>query len=194
MRRIISILALIMIGGSLLGQADVELDTIVKLGGRIILADVKDVGITDVSYMLPDDEQVYSIERKLLEKILFHDGRKEIFNKPVLIMIDDQTDWRTVLITEEKKDVEGLYFRGEVSAKAPPSNSKKRARSNAEIRLKKKSANVGGVIVLITKKEAIGGYGEMPSYYLEGIAYGYEPLPDPDENEIKEEQPGQIKR
>lgn len=194
MKRIIFIYVLIFTSLVANCQNPLELDTIVKLGGKRIIADVINIGTLDINYMLPNDEEIYTIERKQIEKILYSTGRKDILSKPVLIMIEDKTDWRTVLTTDDKKDVEGLYFRGEVSAKAPPSNTKKKAKKNAIIKIKKKAANVGGVMVLITNEEAIGGYGEMPSYYIEGIAYGYEPLPDPDEKEIKEKQPGQIKR
>ena len=37
-------------------------------------------------------------------------------------------------------------------------------------------------MVLVTKKQATGGYGEYPGYYIEGIVYGLEPLAE-DENE-----------
>ncbi|MBN1183947.1 MAG: hypothetical protein JXB49_16765 [Bacteroidales bacterium] len=170
------------------------LDTIIKLGGRRIYAKVTNVGSVDINYVLPDDENIYTIERKQIERIHYASGRKEKFSDPVVVILDDVTDWRTVLITHEKKDVEGFYYRGDINAKAPPSNTKKRAKSNCEIRLKKKAAGIGGIIILITNEEAIGGYGEMPSYSMEGIAYGTEPLPDPDEKEINEQDPGQIKR
>jgi hypothetical protein len=41
--------------------------------------------------------------------------------------------------------------------------------------LKKKAANMKGTLILVTKKETSGGYGEYPGYYIKGIAYGTEP-------------------
>ena len=55
------------------------------------------------------------------------------------------------------------------------SRSAKSAKKSAVIRLQKKAAGLGGMIVLITKEESIGGFGEPPTYQVEGIAYGYEP-------------------
>ena len=194
MKRILTGLILLISASLIYAQDSPVLDTIVKLGGRRIYAKVTNVGSMDINYTLPDDATSYTIERKQIEKILYASGRKEKFNDPIVQFLEDATDWRTVLVTREKKDVEGLFFRGEIYAKAPPTNTKKRAKNNCEIRLKKKAAGIGGVIVLVTNEEAIGGYGEMPSYFIEGIAYGTEPLPDPDEQEINEQDPGQIKR
>jgi len=66
--------------------------------------------------------------------------------------------------------------RGKVDARSPKSvKDAKSAQKNAEIRLKKKAANLGGAMILLTKKEFKGGYGEAPTCILEGVAYGTEP-------------------
>lgn len=35
---------------------------------------------------------------------------------------------------------------------------------------------MSGTVVLVTKRQATGGYGEFPGYYIEGVVYGTEPL------------------
>jgi hypothetical protein len=116
--------------------------------------------------------------RKEIEKILFRNGRKEVYNKPVLTMID-KTQWEAVLVTEKEEDVEGLYKKGVVKANASSgSRSPKAAKLSATIRLQKKTANMGALIVLVTHSEMKGGYGEIPGWELEGIAYSDTPPVD----------------
>jgi hypothetical protein len=41
---------------------------------------------------------------------------------------------------------------------------------------------MGAYMVLLTKAEAKGGYGEIPGYDMEGIAYSLEPPPVEEDN------------
>jgi len=151
-------------------------DTIFKLGGKELYVNVTKVTATNVSYVFQGKKEVYSVQRKLIERIVYKNGRKEFFNKPVFQMISDVTDWRTILVTEDKNDVKGFFEIGRVEGKSSASSkSKKAAKNSATIRLQKKAANIGGVIVLITKTEAKGGYGELPGYNIKGIVYIIEP-------------------
>jgi|GEM_PF-937185 len=153
-------------------------DTIIKLGGKKIICDVHKINPTTVSYSKIYQSEVLEMPRKDIEKIYFRNGRKEILNKPVLRMID-QTQWEAVLVTENPAEVEGLYQRGALRANASSgSRSPKAAKTSATIRLQKKAANLGALIVLITHSEMKGGYGEIPGWELEGIAYSDTPPAD----------------
>jgi len=111
----------------------------------------------------------------------------EVFNAPVFRMVDEGS-WKTVIVTDNKDDVTGLYERGKVDARSSAgSRNAKSAKKSATIRIQKKAANLGGLIVLITKQESVGGFGEAPTYYIEGIAYGYEPLPEEKKEEEKKQ-------
>ena len=89
----------------------------------------------------------------------------------------DEKQWEAVTITKDKNQIEGMYSHGNISAKSSPNaRSKKAAQQNTYIKLQKKAAAVGGTIVLITNEESFGGYGDIPGCYIEGIAYGKEPL------------------
>jgi hypothetical protein len=44
--------------------------------------------------------------------------------------------------------------------------------------MQKKAANTNSLYVLITSSEAKGGYGEVPGWDFEGIAYGDSPPTD----------------
>lgn len=167
-------------------------DTIYKLGGKYILGEVINISPTTIIY---NDtlKKTQNIERKQIEKIIFRDGRIERYNEPLVKMIGEN-QWESVLTTENSNDIQGLFNRGNLIANSAPSTrSKKAAKESAIIRLKKKAVNVGASIVLITHQEAIGGYGEIPAYEIEGVAYGSEPLPEKKPNPADETPAGTIK-
>jgi hypothetical protein len=160
------------------GSKTNKLDTIIRLGGKKIGCNVFKINPTSVSYTKPEQSAVLEMPRKEIEKIMFRNGRKEVFNKPVLQMID-KTQWEAVLVTENPNDVEGLYKKGFIKATASSdSRSPKAAKTSATIRLQKKAANMGALIVLITSSEMKGGYGEIPGCEIQGIAYSDTPPAD----------------
>jgi hypothetical protein len=177
MQRIAVVGIALLFCGNLLAQIGrVPADTIVRLGGKKIPCKVINVSATTVLYTAPGKNETLALERKEVEKIMYRTGNVEVFNKPVLTMIDEG-QWESVLVTRDDKDVQGLYNRGVVMAKSSPSNrSKKAAKQSAIIKLQKKAANLGGTIILVTKEEAKGAYGDIPGYELEAVVYGTEPL------------------
>ena len=162
-----------------------SLDTIYKLGGRTLLVNVINVGITDVLYKKPEDKTIYSIERKQIQRIVYKTGKVDVFNKPILEMIGED-EWESVWVTENKSDVDGLYKYGVITGSSPSSSrSKKAAKKNAIIILQKKAVNMGGNVILITKAEMKGGYGEIPGYDMEAEVYGYNPPPEEEKESDK---------
>lgn len=150
-------------------------DTIVRLGGRRMIVDVISVSASDVSYKDIGSEELQQLNHKYIERIIYRSGKVDIFNKPVVQLIDENR-WEAVLITENKADVEGMYEYGLVrSFSSSDARNMKAAKKSATIRLQKRAANMGANIVLVTKSIAIGGYGETPGYNMEGIAYGFRP-------------------
>jgi hypothetical protein len=161
-----------------LTKPTVKLDTIIRLGGKKIICTIQKVNQSSVQYTKPNESTIQEILRKEIEKIIYRNGRKEVYNKPVLTMID-QSQWEAVLVTENEGDVDGLYKRGVVKANAASdSRSPKAAKTSATIRMQKKAANMGALIVYITHSEMKGGYGEIPGWELEGIAYSDVPPAD----------------
>ena len=160
---------------------DEQGDTIYRLGGRKLIVNIVKINANDIDYMFDGDPNTYSIETKQIQKICYKNGKVEEFNKPIFIAIDE-TSWEAVLVTEKAEDVAGLYKLGVIDAKSSPgAKNKKKAINSANIRLQKKAANMKGAMVLITHKEARGGYGEVPGYYMEAEVYGYEPPEVPEE-------------
>jgi hypothetical protein len=159
-------------------EKSVKLDTIIKLGGKKIICTVLKINPTNVSFSKPSQGQILEMPRKDIEKIIYRNGKKEVFNKPVLQMID-KSQWEAVLVTENPSDVDGLFKRGVLKANAASgSRSPKAAKASATIRIQKKAANMGALIVLLTHSEMKGGYGEIPGCVLEGIAYSDTPPAD----------------
>jgi hypothetical protein len=153
-------------------------DTIIKLGGKKIPCSVKKINPTSVLYTKPESQAQLEMLRKEIEKIHYKTGKKEVFNKPVFSVID-QSQWEAVMVTENEADVQGLYQVGAVKANASAgSRSPKAAKQSAIIRLQKKTANMGALIVLVISSESKGGYGEIPGWQLEGIAYSDSPPTD----------------
>lgn len=166
----------------LFAQEETKLDTIYLLGRRKLIVQVRNISSATVRYSEKGSDETVTLERKQIQKIVFNTGRVEVFNKPVMMMVE-QGDWKTVIVTDRENDVSGLYELGKVEAKSSPgSRNAKSAKKSAIIRLQKKAANIGGMIVLITREESIGGFGEPPTYIAEGIAYGYEPPKKEEDN------------
>ena len=151
------------------------LDTIIKVEGKVMPVDVIKVTTSYVRFLVPGNKEVFTIPRKEVHKIIYKNGRVEEYNSMAVTMIDENS-WQAVWLTEDPKEVVDLYKQGEVSAQSPPSaRSPKAAKKSAIIRLQKKAVAMHGTIILVTKKEATGGYGEFPGYFIEGQVYGSEP-------------------
>ncbi|MCG8412530.1 MAG: hypothetical protein MI739_14725 [Bacteroidales bacterium] len=174
-KKTITILLILILSVPVIAQKNQALDTVYLLGRKKLIVKVKGVTSSSIRYFDPKTSESKILKRKQIQKIMYASGRKEVFNKPVVMVIKDG-DWKTVIVTDRKNDVTGLYELGKVKAKSSPGGrSAKAARKSAMIRLQKKAANLGGIIVLLTHEESIGGFGEPPAFLAEGIAYGYEP-------------------
>ena len=198
--RTLVLLFLIIFGGEVFGQIkqvpvgqtkQVPVDTIIRLGNRKIPALVKQVSALTVSYALPSKpDSIIRLELKELEKIIYRNGRVDLFSKPVFTEVSDK-DWESILITHKEKDVAGLYKRCDVAGKAKPNaRSKKDAQQSATIKIRKQAAAAKCTIILITKEEYYGGFNDPQGYYVEGVAYGKEP-PDKATNAVNDKDKAQ---
>ncbi len=180
MRNLVCLMLFIMFSSSVFAQntsttPKEPADTIVLISGRKMEAYVQGVSPSRVSYFPLDSKELKDMDRKQVHKILYRTGRVETFNTLALQMVDEG-DWKTVILTDNMDDVEGFFALGEVQAQSSPkSRNARSAQQSADIRLKKRAVNMGGLVVLITKRETKGGYGETPTHYVEGVVYGFEP-------------------
>lgn len=167
--------AFIIVSGTTFGQ--VTPDTLVKLGGRKIPVIVKNVTSMMVYYVMPDKpKESLKIDRKNVEKVIYRNGKIESFNQAAFTLIEEGR-WEAVLVTYDEKDVAGLYKRGVLlDNRSAPSATKKKAEHNVLIKIQKRAANMKGTIVLITRKQFTGGYGDDSGCVMDGVVYGTEPL------------------
>ncbi len=159
-----------------------SVDTIVKLGQRKIPVNIVSVGSKYVYYHeLDNDDNRKKIERDKIQRIIYHNGTIDVLNDPVMESINEKS-WRTVLVTDDKDQVEGLYKIEEVTVESSSGiRNIKAAKRNAEIRLQKKAIHKGGNVVYVTKAEAKGGFGDIPGYLMEGVIYSFSPPPKTDD-------------
>ncbi|MFO8236255.1 MAG: hypothetical protein R6U04_12725 [Bacteroidales bacterium] len=189
MKKGVFFLIIILSAVSVYSQEKTELDTMYLLGQEKILVDIKGVRYTSVAYKEPGDDEMQYIKTKNLHKIIFASGRKEHFNDP-LVMDVESIDWRNVILTEDESDVKNLHEVGEVHGNSGTNTrTPKSAERNAKIRIKRRAANMGAEFVLVTDTEASGGFGEVPTYEIEGIAYSYtEPTEEQKEEQKKQQE------
>lgn len=171
------ILTLCMI--SYLGTAQTDiitpLDTIILVSGKKMPSKVISVATSKVSFRKKGSNSIEDLPRKQIHKIIYTTGRVEQFNSLAFESVNT-TDFKSVIITENSSDVDGLYALGSVEAKSGKnSRTAKSAEKSAIIKLQKKAAAMGGVYVLLNKNEAIGGYREIPTHMLSGVVYGFDP-------------------
>jgi len=152
-----------------------KVDTIILVSGKKLLGRIHGVSSSKISYFPLNKPKMEELARKQINKILYSTGKVEMFNKPAFEMVA-QGDFKTIVLTDNPEEVNGLYELGKVDAQSSKNaRDAKSAQQSANIRLQKKAANMGAYIVLIKKRESKGGYGEVPTHLVEGIAYGLDP-------------------
>ena len=136
MKHFALLLTLLVIGftASFAAEADKQpKDTIIKVEGKVMAVDVIKVTSTYVRFTVEDNDEVFTIPRKEIHKIIYKNGRKEEYNAMVVMMIDEYS-WEAVWLTEDPEDVVSLYKRGEIKSQSSPSSrSPKAAKKNATI-------------------------------------------------------------
>jgi hypothetical protein len=166
-------------------QTEEKLDTIYMLGQTKKLVNIKRIMYSTIVYEEPGSNESKEMEKKQIQRVIFHTGRREKFNDR-LVMDVEETSWENVILTHKEKEVKGLYEVGEVHGESSPRNrTPKAAERTAKIRLKRRAANKGAQIVLITHEESSGGFGEIPKYNLKGVAYSFT-KPEKDDKEKEE--------
>lgn len=183
----LAVLAVVLLLGGTLGVSGVyaqtksdkkvAYDTIYLTSGRKYLGIVKNISGSHILYIDTLNQKKSFMERNV-QKIVYSNGKAMTFNSAAVSSVEE-TDWRIVILTEDPKQVEGLFPRGHVFGESNPKNkSLKSAQRSAETRIKKRAVAKQGLIVLVSKRLKTGGYGEIPSYRIEGEVYGTEPLPE----------------
>lgn len=150
-------------------------DTIILISGKRVPGKILGLSSTKLTFKKQNGTQKEQIPRKKLHKAIYANGRVEKFNNLAFQSVS-ATDYKAVILTENQADVEGLYALGELKTQSSKnSRNAKNAERSAAIKMQKKAAAMGGVYVLITKNQAVGGYHEVPTHFYEGVVYGFDP-------------------
>ncbi|MHC1702912.1 MAG: hypothetical protein AB9846_03290 [Tenuifilaceae bacterium] len=151
-------------------------DTIILISGKKLLGKIQSISQTKVSYYPQTNKtKLELLALKQVHKVLYMSGKVENFNKPAFEMVS-AGDFKTIVLTENSEEVEGLFPLEEIDAQSSKgSRNAKAAERSADIRIQKKAAALGGIMVLITRRESKGGYGEVPTHFVKGVVYGLEP-------------------
>ncbi len=160
-----------------------QLDTIVLTSGRRLAVKVASVTPQNVFYTTEDSDEEFSFERRNVYRVIYASGRTELMAEKAIESIDE-FDWRAVILYENPDDVHGLYSHGMIFAESGRgSKTLRAAQRSAESKLQKRASQKKAIAVLIHKRSTSGGYGEVPTYRIDGEAFGTEPL---DENFVDE--------
>lgn len=156
-------------------QRKKPIDTIIFTSGRKAVGTVRTISSTMVFYVPEGKSEEVSHKRRNVHMVVYANGRAERLND-LAFQEADLTDWRIIILTDDPDEVAGLYPLGVVSGESSKSNRTIRsARRSAETRLKKRAVAKGGIMVFVSKRQTTGGFREVPTYYIEGEAYGLEP-------------------
>jgi co-chaperonin GroES (HSP10) len=153
-------------------------DTIIRFGNRKIPVIKLTLGSTTVTYALPaKPDSIIRLEKKEIEKIVYKNGNIIVLNKEIATEIKND-QWQAIIVTKDKSQVQGLYVRGSFRVRSSPNTmDKRKTEEGAIVKLQKKAAAVKATVVLITNEEYQEEYGSTRrNYYVEGDAYGTEPL------------------
>lgn len=153
-----------------------ETDILYQHDGKQAFVNVKRIYLNDLYYTLPGETKVNKIDRRLFHKIVYKTGRVEILNEKAPD-VREVGDYRSVKVTENPEEVEGLVEVAKIEAKVEGNerghSTHKTLKRTATVVLRKKAALVNANIVLITGKRSNAAFGEIPSLTLLGTAYSY---------------------
>ena len=150
--------------------------------GEELNVNVKQITENAITYSYPGESMTQDISKNLVEKIVFGSGRvQEISEK---IIINDEDDWKKVIITSLESDIKGLVRKGEVKGSKTGSalSNTAKIQAKAEQEMKEEAAKLGAHVIFIKDynvqhgggMNAATGFGRNAKAALSGIAYGYE--------------------
>lgn len=128
-----------------------------------------------VNYSYPGEDLVISIYKNTIYKIVFSNGREQLYSEPTSINnVMGLLDYNKVSLTRIESEVENLYKLGEVvavSTKSSNANQNKKIEDLAFPKMKQIAAMMGANVIHLVETQQ-GFYGNV-SYLatIKGIAY-----------------------
>jgi hypothetical protein len=138
---------------------------------------VKEVGLSEIKYTFPNEETIYSINKYLVQKIVFGSGREEIIEIPFKD-VNGLTDMHKVFVTYNPDEVKGLINLGELYSKATGVtvfSNMSTVKNRSVNKMKAEATMLGANAVLISDAQSRGNYygNEItPSQATQTVLFG----------------------
>lgn len=172
MRKVVLIMTIILISSLVYSQ-----DKIYTHKGDSIICKVSEMGEKSIKYKYEGEELTNSISKNLVSQVRFANGRVQKVTDKVII--NGESDWGKVQITNIPSDIEGLTRVEELMAKANSgwsTTNQGKMEKKAMDKLKKEAAAKGcHIVLLLTTTGKGGGYGWSggTKASVTGVAYKY---------------------
>ncbi|QKJ63345.1 hypothetical protein [Flavobacterium sp. M31R6] len=169
-----TIVVLVLLAQSIFVSAQ---DKILTHTGETIVCKVTELTDGSIKYKFEGEELINNISKNLVNEINFASGRTQKISEKVVI--NGESDWKKVQITNLESDIDGLKKKGEYMAKASSgwsTTGEGKMQAQAMEKLKKLAAKNGAHIVLIltiTSKGGSFGFSGGTKASVTGVAYGY---------------------
>jgi hypothetical protein len=155
-----------------------QCDTIFSNNQKIPCS-IQEITLEAVRYNRVDEKVVNSIHKNMVQKIVFSNGRKEVFTSTLSLQsVTGANDFDKVSISESEDEVAGLFKIGLVSAKARGTtflSNQNRVKKRAYRKLKIIAAMQGANTIYVThersKGNSVGIVRSNSSSSITGIAY-----------------------
>lgn len=145
---------------------------------------VKSIDEKFVKYNYPLNSQLEKISKDDVSQIYYSDGTRDIYSLPVTlteqaessgIIAKKEKDWTSIAVIENEEEIDASYqfiqnIQSNYEADKINANTKF-LEKNATIILKRRAASLGGSAIIITDKEVIRAYGELPRIILSASVY-----------------------
>lgn len=162
---------------SILADSVLTVDNVIMHNGKILKGTVTEITENSVKFKYEDEELINTFSKNVIAEIVFKSRRTQTITKK--IVINGESDWEKVQITNVETDIEGLSKYGELMAKAnsgwSTTNLGKMEKEAME-KLKRDAASKGcHIILLLTTTGQSGTYGLSggTKASVTGIVYKY---------------------
>lgn len=151
-----------------------QTDTIFRMNGDLILANVTEINESSVRYEYPNESFSNDLNKSTIYKIHFKSGRKEEFASTLNVSnVKSCIDWENVQISNIPSEVEGMFKIDDISAKSETwGGSVGKMQSRTLKKIKIQTAMLGGNTCFITHQNTEGkGYYKSANVAITAVGY-----------------------
>ncbi len=177
---IILMLAVVFFSSYLFAQ-ETAYDTIFS-HNKVIVCDIQEIDDAVVKYSYPKEDIIISINKNMINKVVFSSGRVESFASSTIYKdVNGWEDWQKVSLTPVSDEISGLYRMGDVSSKVKAGSefsNENKIKDKALRKIRIRAAMLGANVVFLTNDHTEGhrynmwtGGTNTAEVLLTGVAY-----------------------